>query len=123
MNNQQYLPRPVAPFNLFPMRTDTGHDGLVLNGCDPKGNCNIPVCIFEESGNAFLHGFTIAEVTEIAASVKKALNNHARLVEALERAIQHVPSNAVNMSDAMSRPISECRTLDFCRDVLKTAKS
>ena len=51
-----------------------------------------------------------------------AVNSHQALVDALERAIQYVPANAVSMKEAASRPIAECRTLDFCRSALSSAR-
>lgn len=41
------------------------------------------------------------------------------LEEALGRAIQHIPPNAVCMKAALTKPVSQCRTLDFCQRVLK----
>lgn len=44
------------------------------------------------------------------------------LVNALERALQWVPSNAVDTEAAKSQPISECRTRDYIHRLLERAK-
>lgn len=67
---------------------------------------------------ATLHG---PQHEENAAFMVRACNHHHELIEALRRAIQHVPANAVNMEIALHSPIADARTLDYCKRVLAAA--
>jgi len=62
--------------------------------------------------------YTADQAARHSAQLEKALGRVAQLEGALRRAIQHVPANAVDMKEALSKPVSECRTLDFCERIL-----
>ncbi len=44
-------------------------------------------------------------------------------IEALERAIQYVPYNAINAKQALTEPIDKCRTIDFCEATLSRLRA
>lgn len=57
----------------------------------------------------------LAQSEERVAKLEGALRESS---EALRRAIQHVPANAVNMEIALHSPIADARTLDHCERIM-----
>jgi hypothetical protein len=84
-------------------------------------------CIQAQDGNIGLLNLARDDRTSEAnaAFIVRAVNSHQALVDALEeatealrRAVQHVPANAVNMDIALNSPIEDARTLGHCQRVL-----
>lgn len=46
----------------------------------------------------------------------------AMLRDALRRAMQHVPGNALKLLDAYKKPVAECRTLGYCERVMEATR-
>ena len=55
------------------------------------------------------------EPTAELAALRK---DRERLMEALRRAIPHIPGNAVDAKMVLTHPVDECRTLEFCEKAL-----
>lgn len=98
--------------------------------CDAVGDGPVPPSPLDEivrrgagecySGECMTLNEAVAHNERILRRTFAELLREAKVREALSRAIQHVPGNAIDARAAMTRPINECRTLDFCERTLAT---